>query len=153
MTWNLHIVDFKHSMKKYPNALQEETAAANALKAIIPVNGSIIHHFMMTTLYERLAYIAEVSATSKGLLKYNWGIGQWHRISMYEAVHPCCVEIKSYCANIIDIFRECGKDNNTMIIVEETAYMKWWHMYLWNSGTWKYSMSHQKLICRTAELR
>ncbi len=70
---------------------------------------------MMTTLYERLAYIAEVSATSKGLLKNNWGIGQWRRISMYKAVHPRCVEIKSYCASFILALSFYNNNNNKTI--------------------------------------
>lgn len=132
-------------------AHQEESAAANHALMIIPrVNSIIIERHLVATMYEQLAYVVETSGPLRWLFIYSWCAGVWHRQSQYEAVNANHVEIKSYCAPITFIFQQNKNFNKTLVVVEETTYMRWWHTYLWKSGMWKYSMSHQLLICRTA---
>jgi hypothetical protein len=80
----------------------------------------------------------------------------WHKKSQYEAIDAIDRERTEitpyYCADVSEMFQQYGDFNNTIIVVEQTKFIRWWHTYLWTSGTWKYSMSHHSLICRIIDL-
>ena len=138
------------------DAQQQERVAAEALARIQCINSIIIERTMVTTLYERLAFIIEVTPQYKWLFVYTWLAGMWHKKSQYEALDAIDRERTEitpyYCTDVSEMFQQYGDFNNTIIVVEQTKFIRWWHTYLWTCGSWKYSMSHHSLICRIIDL-
>ena len=138
------------------DAQQQDTAAADALTRIQRVNSIIIERTAVTNLYECLAFIIEVTPEYKWLFIYTWQAGMWRKNSQYEAIDAIDRErthiTPYYCADISEMFQQYGNFNNTIIVIEETRLIRWYHKYLWTSEKWKYSMSYHTLMCRIIDL-
>lgn len=133
--------------------LQQESATADALTRISPINSIIVKRTMVTTLYERLAFVVETTPEYKWLFVYHWIPGGWQKQSQYEAIDPKNIQIEPNYENIIHIFQQYGDSNNHIIIVVETHLVTWWHTHTLTSGKYKHFKSHHTLKHRIINLQ
>jgi hypothetical protein len=132
--------------------LEDERAAASALKLLPRVYGDIVVCQMVATLYSRKVYVVEESHGNKWLHVYNWYGTDWHLQATYKAIDYSNTGVCSLRAMIVEVFIRYNSSEDYLIVVEENRSLRWWHTYRKRGNSWEYMESSEVLLKRKLNL-
>jgi hypothetical protein len=78
---------------------------------------------------------------------YTWTDARWSLLQSYYRVESLDTIIPSLRASIVDIFVHDTLFRGSVIIVEESHLLRWWHVYELDGNVWRYRHSSSVLLC------
>jgi hypothetical protein len=121
--------------------------AASALRRLSPVHGNIVDSKMIATVYSRKAFVLEKTESNYWLDVYTWTDALWSLRQSYYRVDSLDTRIPSLRAPIVNVFVQDVLIRGSVLVVEESDLLRWWHVYEWDGLVWRHRNSSNVLLC------
>jgi hypothetical protein len=124
----------------------DERLAYRKFEELDPYLGEILGSTMVENRYERVVYVKEFLEDSYFVVVYKWVLGAWNMDSCFRSIGPQGADVGPYTGIIRDMLLEYDSDEPSLMVIEESDYIRWWHLYLPGEDRWFYCYSRQVLL-------
>jgi hypothetical protein len=124
----------------------DERQSYMKLDELIPYQGEIVSSTMIETRYLRAAFVTELSKDQELLILYHWKEGKWCLEAVFRSTGPDDIHMEPYTGCIQGIYVGCHDEYPSLMVVEENAYLRWWHLYADGEIGWAHSHSWQVFL-------
>jgi hypothetical protein len=117
--------------------------ASSALRRLPPNHSEVLDKRMVASVYVRKAYVLEQVKLKRWLDVYTWVDKTWRLHLTYHADEDEDYGICSLRAPVLGIFVHKTTFSSSILVVEESALLRWWHSYDWDGVVWKHRTSSE----------
>jgi hypothetical protein len=111
------------------------------LDKLKPYKGEILSLTMIETCYQRAAFVTESCKDQELLILHCWKEGKWYLETFFHSTGPGDIDVEPYAGHIRDICVGSCDKYPSLLVVEESAYIRWWHLYVDGGNEWIHSHS------------
>ena len=126
--------------------------ASSALQQLPPNHGEVLDKRMVASIHVRKAYVLEQSKLKRWLDMYTWVDTTWRLHLTYHADEHDEYRICSLWAPVVGVFVHKTSFSRSVLVVEESTLLRWWHSYDWDGVVLKHRTSAEVLLRKVAVL-
>jgi hypothetical protein len=135
-----------YPMEQYLEFLLD-SRVLNQLREELPVLANICEVYLIETVEEQIAYMVEDTGYLRRLFQYVWVGENWHLEGPFGAVdRDLWGDQRRVITDISAIYVGRTAQGMLKVVVEDGAYLRWWHTYIFSNNVWQLSKTHHVVL-------